>query len=69
MVGPIMAHHRKEKSAYKNTADDMGVRKPELRNLLALGTYGEVALLDAFIDVWQGTIKTSHLFQLSIMLF
>ena len=54
MVGPIMVHQRKEKSTYKILADDMVARKPKLRNLLALGTDGEVALSDAFLDVCQG---------------
>ena len=54
MVGPIMVHQRKEKSTYKIFADGMVAKKPELRNLLALGTDGEVALSDAFLDVCQG---------------
>ena len=55
MVGPIMVHQRKEKSTYKILPDDMVARKPELKNLIALGADGEVALSDAFLDVCQGT--------------
>ena len=54
MVGPIMVHHRKEKSTYKILANDIVARKPKLRNLLALGTDVEVALSDEFLDVCQG---------------
>jgi hypothetical protein len=49
-----MVHQRKEKSTYKIFADGMVAKKPELRNLLALGTDGEVALSDAFLDMCQG---------------
>jgi hypothetical protein len=56
MLGPILVHHRKLFSSYNYFASTLVSLKPELRNILAFGTDGEVELYKAFAAQFPNAI-------------
>ncbi|KAK3749032.1 hypothetical protein QZH41_006225 [Actinostola sp. cb2023] len=50
IVGPMMIHQRKGKDTYKVLPKFLAAKRPQFKNLCALGTDGERPLSDAFLE-------------------
>ena len=55
-LGPMLIHQRMNLEAYSYFAHQIQILLPSLRNIKALGTDGELALMGAFQDAFQNAI-------------